>query len=82
MTIPPFDLITRLQDVLRFHERWRCADDDLTYSTPATPEEVAEAERIAEGSTFNFTCVGCAQSATCLFAFDAYNTDGDCLAAK
>lgn len=29
-----------------------------------------------------FTCDGCEQAPTCRFVFDAYNTNGDCLAAK
>lgn len=36
-------------------------------------------------STFDidkFTCDDCPARQTCEFAFDAYNTDGDCLADK
>lgn len=29
-----------------------------------------------------FTCDNCVACKTCEFAFDAYNTDGDCLAEK
>lgn len=28
------------------------------------------------------TCDGCSDPANCLFAFDPYNTDGDCLGEK
>ena len=30
----------------------------------------------------SMTCSKCASSETCEYAFDAYNTDGDCLAIK
>ncbi len=30
----------------------------------------------------SFTCTNCNQQSYCAFAFDLYNTDGDCLAAK
>lgn len=29
-----------------------------------------------------FTCFNCDSSPTCEFAYDLYNTDGDCLALK
>lgn len=29
-----------------------------------------------------FTCHGCPSAGTCEFAWDLYNTDGDCLAEK
>jgi len=29
-----------------------------------------------------FTCDGCSHAPLCEYAFDAYNTDGDCLASK
>lgn len=29
-----------------------------------------------------FTCDGCARAPVCEFAFDAYNTNGDCLEMK
>lgn len=29
-----------------------------------------------------FTCADCGQVKSCPFAFDAYNTDGDCIAEK
>jgi hypothetical protein len=28
------------------------------------------------------TCVGCDESSSCPYAWDGYNTDGDCLAEK
>lgn len=39
---------------------------------------VVEQDGVREG----FTCDTCTQKSTCVFAFDAYNTNGDCLAAK
>jgi len=30
----------------------------------------------------DFTCANCPEVKTCPFAFDAYNTDGDCLKDK
>lgn len=35
-----------------------------------------------ERSTPNFTCSTCVMLAWCEFAYDHYNTDGDCLANK
>ena len=29
-----------------------------------------------------FTCDGCGAKDTCIYVFDLYNTDGDCLAEK
>jgi hypothetical protein len=54
-----------------------------------TPEALSdERERLVlmyagEGINITkFTCDDCAARFACLLAFDAYNTDGDCLAEK
>lgn len=39
-------------------------------------------ERRPEGSAKDFTCSTCVFLAWCEFAYDLYNTDGDCLASK
>lgn len=31
---------------------------------------------------FKFTCDTCSHAPRCVYAFDAYNVDGDCLASK
>lgn len=56
---------------------------------PLTPEALAEdrarmvAIYEAEGIEIStFTCDDCGMRFTCGLAFDAYNTDGDCLAEK
>jgi hypothetical protein len=51
------------------------------FSHPQSPEFV---QRVAD---LNFTCDGCPGAADdaktpCEFAYDLYNTDGDCLALK
>ncbi len=59
------------------------------YTVPArSGEELstlrAEALR-RDGPTYGFssyTCDQCPCAPTCAFAFDAYNTDGDCLMEK
>jgi hypothetical protein len=33
-------------------------------------------------SKIEFTCDGCDHAPVCAYAFDPYNTDGDCLASK
>ena len=49
-----------------------------------TDEELAKirAENIAEFDIDKFTCDDCPARYTCEWAFDIYNTDGDCLADK
>lgn len=37
---------------------------------------------IQEGGHNAFTCDECAGRSHCMYAFDAYNTSGDCLASK
>lgn len=63
--------------------------DELTRSIPLSQTELAdERERMVaiyagEGiEVDNFTCDECGLRFSCLLAFDAYNTDGDCLAEK
>ena len=34
------------------------------------------------GAITDFTCYDCPLACNCRFAFDLYNTDGDCLAEK
>jgi len=51
---------------------------------PRTDEELATA-RADVAAAFDidkFTCDECQARHTCEWAFDAYNTDGDCLAEK
>lgn len=48
-------------------------------------EEQLQAQRKEVADLFkieSFTCDACPARRTCDFAFDAYNTDGDCLAEK
>jgi hypothetical protein len=63
--------------------------DNITRKEAMTPEALAdERERMVsiyagEGIDIaKFTCDDCGARFTCLLAFDAYNTDGDCLAEK
>lgn len=47
--------------------------------------EESAAMRAEAARRFNieaFTCDNCPAAKTCQWAFDAYNTDGDCLAEK
>jgi hypothetical protein len=57
--------------------------------TPRTPDELAELrheslerERQEGRKVSEFTCDGCTLAPVCFFAFDGYNTDGDCIASK
>lgn len=43
---------------------------------------VARLRRLGETGPIVFTCDGCHHRTYCRYAFDAYNTDGDCLADK
>lgn len=47
-------------------------------------EELAQrrAESVEAFGELKFTCDDCPAAKTCDFSFDAYNTDGDCLAEK
>lgn len=49
-----------------------------------TDQELAElrASIAGEWGIDKFTCDECGARQTCDFAFDVYNTDGDCLAEK
>lgn len=49
-----------------------------------TDEELAalRAEVVEVWGIKKFTCDDCPAKRTCEFAFDTYNTDGDCLAEK
>lgn len=38
--------------------------------------------RLPRPSLMDITCEECGDNDTCPFAFDLYNTDGDCLALK
>lgn len=63
--------------------------DNITRKVPLTPQELAaDRARIVEmyrehvGTIEKFTCDDCGARFTCKLVFDAYNTDGDCLAEK
>lgn len=49
-----------------------------------TPAQLVElrAATVKEVGEREFTCDTCAWASHCEFAFDGYNTDGDCLAGK
>jgi hypothetical protein len=55
--------------------------------TPRTEDELAalrrmSTEHLEEGAPETFTCDDCGARYKCTFAFDWYNTDGDCIAEK
>lgn len=62
----------------------------MAHSTPLFPEEAqekADATRVElkqAGVTHHveITCQECPENSSCEYAFDGYNTDGDCLALK
>ena len=63
--------------------------DNITRTVPLTEQELAaDRARLVEmyrervGVIDKFTCDDCGARFTCMLAFDAYNTDGDCLAEK
>lgn len=63
--------------------------DGITRKVPRTEQELAEYRaRIVEmyrehiGTIDKFTCDDCGARFKCTLVFDAYNTDGDCLAEK
>lgn len=55
---------------------------------PILEQKIAEARKLwfdAVGEELHpdrITCKGCPSNDTCEYAFDGYNTDGDCLAEK
>lgn len=63
--------------------------DNITRKTSVTEVELAayrarvvEMYRERIGAIDKFTCDDCGARFTCLLVFDAYNTDGDCIAEK
>ncbi len=63
--------------------------DDITRTVPLTDAQLAadRAKIVAmyaeHGEAIDaFTCDDCGARFTCTLVFDAYNTDGDCLAEK
>lgn len=71
------DAMTRLQALLtEATAHWRATEDRRLAVSAAYPT--------AEFGPFPamMTCDGCRSNDTCKYAFDHYNTDGDCLAAK
>ena len=66
---------------------------DLPFSSPRTDEEQKKIREegvqdlvklivVDDRSKVKFTCDECTSNRTCAYAFDGYNTDGDCLAEK
>lgn len=59
-----------------------------TLRPPLTDKEAAGLRALclpeieAQGYTKGFTCDGCDGNRHCAYAFDPYNTAGDCLASK
>lgn len=45
-------------------------------------ETIARQSRVIEKLKDAVTCVGCAVNESCPYAWDGYNTNGDCLAEK
>ena len=63
--------------------------DQITRKVPLTADELAaDRARVVEmykervGTIDKFTCDDCGARFVCVLVFDAYNTDGDCLAEK
>ena len=65
-------------------------DDQMIPRRPPIPLSLAAAKSIADAVRQDFgwladrrlTCEDCLSNGECEFAFDPYNTDGDCLAEK
>lgn len=78
--------------VAEWQPDWRPTDDALggyaderLRAGPYTPEELTERRAQAIGElpmSAHFSCDECGAAAGCPFAFDTYNTNGDCLAEK
>lgn len=58
--------------------------DRITLKVPFTPEVLADvrAHMVDLTGIDKFTCDECGARFRCALVFDAYNTDGDCLAEK
>ena len=59
-------------------------EDEFWYVRDLTDAELADvrALQLAGMPADKYTCDTCAVQRRCLFAWDAYNTDGDCLMEK
>lgn len=67
---------------MRLMKSWN-RQDSLAPAVPL-PEPEAEhpALRRLRDREFDFTCDGCEYAPKCEYAYDPYNTDGDCLDSK
>jgi len=56
----------------------------MTYEQVFTKEAVEQMvkDELTVPTKERMTCTTCADNQTCEFAWDLYNTDGDCLAVK
>lgn len=65
-------------------------NDPWTLPSPMTEPELVLLEQrcrtdlaaLGVGESVKITCSDCARRATCVLAFDSYNTNGDCLYDK
>ena len=57
-----------------------CTDDDLVFLRTRAEADIHRNYPSVEIN--NWTCDGCDQRYTCVYVYDPYNTDGDCLASK
>lgn len=60
------------------------SDAQNTWVSEASEKRLVELTRLRTGTWTPsvVTCDGCGAAASCEFAYDPYNTDGDCLAEK
>jgi hypothetical protein len=61
--------------------RCTCGEQALPRFQLGRVDAIAAAERIGI-QIVSFTCDDCPSAPSCEFAFDLYNTNGDCLAEK
>jgi hypothetical protein len=60
----------------------RCIDCHFEELSLVTGVPISQYEKNLNAFREKFTCYECPDNATCEFAWDAYNTDGDCLHMK
>jgi len=77
---------TKVSWLLRDNERVLkekdAAYNELDDINMALNEKIAKQKRVLEKLKDVVTCVGCAVNESCPYAWDGYNTNGDCLAEK
>jgi len=76
------DALPFMSNVMRIITAFLCFQYLTEYTVPTLREIQEMVKKDQELSLEDFTCFDCSFWKTCEYAFDGYNTGGDCLATK